>query len=99
MTWTQAAAVGEILSLIEKARKAGLVGDDQARVASVALDLEGNDALLACRLIAQGADPASLDYLDTGEIAPKVMDAHRGTVTLTHPPRGGAYFELYLPLG
>jgi hypothetical protein len=70
-------AVAKIRHLIEEARAAGALGNDQARAASVALGLEGNDALLACRLIAQGPDPASLDYLDTGEVAPKIMDAHR----------------------
>jgi hypothetical protein len=70
-------AVTKILALIEEARKSEQIGNDQARAASVALTLEGNEALLACRLVAQGADPASLDYLDTGEIAPEIMEAHR----------------------
>lgn len=70
-------SVTNILNLIEEARTTGKLGNDQARTASVALGLEGNDALLACRLIAQGSDPASLDYLDTGDVSPKIMEAHR----------------------
>jgi hypothetical protein len=69
--------VRKILDLIEEARVAEDLGNDQARTASVALGLEGHDAMLACRLIAQGSDPASLDYLDTGEVDPKIMLAHR----------------------
>lgn len=70
-------SVTKIVALIEEARRNEEIGNDQARAASVALTLEGHDALLACRLIAQGSDPASLDYLDTGEVNPKIMDAHR----------------------
>lgn len=69
--------VKKILSMIEEARLDGELGNDQARAASVALELEGNEAMLACRLIAQGADPASLDYLDAGDVDPKLMAAHR----------------------
>jgi len=71
-------SVAEILGLIEQARANNEIGNDQARAASVALQLQGDDALLACRVIAQDSDPASLDYLDTGSIAPKIMDAHLG---------------------
>ena len=69
--------VEKILSLIEEARVAKALTNDQARVASVGLALEGDEAMLACRLIAQGSDPASLDYIDTGEVSAKVALAHK----------------------
>jgi hypothetical protein len=68
--------VARIVGLIEQARATRQLGNDQARAASVALTLEGDDAMLANRLISQGADPASLDYLETGEVTPKIRQAH-----------------------
>jgi hypothetical protein len=62
---------------IEKARKAGHVSNDAARAASVALGLEGDEAMLACRLIAQGSDPASLEYVLTGSVSEPIAKAHR----------------------
>jgi hypothetical protein len=69
--------VARIVGLIEQARATRQLGNDQARAASVVLALEGDDAMLANRLISQGADPASLDYIDTGEVTPKIRQAHR----------------------
>jgi hypothetical protein len=69
--------VQQIKDLIEEARQAKELSNDQARVASVALNLEENDAMLACRLVCQGADPASLDYIDTGDVDELVMEAHK----------------------
>lgn len=66
----------EILEAIEEARLAEELTNDQARAASVCLGLEGDEAMLACRLM-QGADPASLDYLDTGAVSSMIQRAHR----------------------
>lgn len=69
--------IEEITSLIEEARREGTLGNDAARAASVALTLEGDDAMLANRVLAQGADPASIEYLVRGEVSPHVALAHR----------------------
>lgn len=69
--------VRRALALIEEARSVGELGNDQARAASVALRLSGDEAMLACRVVAQGADPASLDYLDVGEVSGGIAAAHR----------------------
>lgn len=66
-----------ILAAIESARRAGTLSNDAARAASIALTLKGDDAMLAARIVAQGADPASIEYLATGEVSPAVALAHR----------------------
>ena len=70
-------ALEEISGAIEKARKAGLIENEAANLATVALGLTGNEALLANRLVARGSDPASLELISTGEISEPVMRAHR----------------------
>jgi hypothetical protein len=74
---TDAMTIKSILSDIESARSAGLLNNDAARAASIALGLEGDDAMLANRLIAQGSDPASLEYVATGAVSTPVAQAHR----------------------
>jgi len=66
-----------ILASIESARRDGSLSNDAARAASIALGLTGDDAMLACRILAQGSDPASLEYLVTGEVSAPVATAHR----------------------
>ncbi|HET6494071.1 MAG TPA: hypothetical protein VFH61_01755 [Thermoleophilia bacterium] len=70
-------SIQNILDAIEAARLAGTLNNDSARAASVALGLEGDDAMLANRLIAQGSDPASLEYVATGSVSAPVAHAHR----------------------
>ena len=65
-----------ILDAIEAARRSGALCNEAARLASVALGLEGEDAMLANRLISQGADPASIEYLATGKVSPHIALAH-----------------------
>ena len=80
--------VQDIIQSIEDARKGGLLGNDAARAATVALGLTGNDAMLACRIIAQGADPASIEYLATGKVSDAIALAHRnGPGSLTGKDR------------
>lgn len=69
--------IQSIIQAIEDARKSGQLGNDAARAATVALGLTGNDAMLACRIIAQGADPASIEYLVTGQVSDTIALAHR----------------------
>jgi len=69
--------IQKILDEIEAARRDGHLNNDAARAASVALGLEGHDAMLANRVLAQGSDPASLEYLTTGAVSPHVDLAHR----------------------
>jgi hypothetical protein len=51
----------KLQAAIEEARRSGALSNDAARAASVVLTLEGHDAMLACRVVAQGADPASIE--------------------------------------
>ena len=66
----------QILDLIEASRIAGHLSNDQARAASLALVLEGHEAMLAARLLGNGGDPASVEYLATGEVSELVARAH-----------------------
>jgi len=61
---------------IEADREAGLITNDQAQAATIALSLTENEAMLACRLLGGGADPASLQYLEKGEVDDLVALAH-----------------------
>jgi hypothetical protein len=70
-------SIQNILDSIEAARLAGRLNNDAARAASIALGLEGDDAMLANRLIAQGSDPASLEYVAKGAVSPHIAHAHR----------------------
>lgn len=65
-----------LIALIEQARQQKGITNDQARAASVALGLEGDESMLAARLMSGGADPASLSYLADGHVSPKVALAH-----------------------
>jgi hypothetical protein len=77
-----------ILESIEAARRAGDLSNDAARAASVALELTGDDAMLACRIIAQGADPASIQYAAGGTVDDHIALAHRqGPGSLTGQER------------
>jgi hypothetical protein len=69
--------MADALASIEAARRAGRINNDAARAASVALGLTGDDAMLACRLLAQGADPASIEYLAWGKVSEPIALAHR----------------------
>lgn len=81
-------SVEAIIQSIEEARKSGILSNDAARVATVALGLTGHDAMLACRIIAQGADPASIEYLVTGQVSDAIALAHRnGPGSLTGKDR------------
>jgi hypothetical protein len=76
--------------MIEDARQKKLLTNDQARAASVALGLEGDEAMLASRLMSGGADPASLQYLERGSVSEKVALAHYagpGVFTADDPER------------
>jgi hypothetical protein len=66
----------QILDLIEASRIAGHLSNDQARAASMALVLEGHEAMLAARMLGNGGDPASVEYLATGEVSELVARAH-----------------------
>jgi len=80
--------VQDILAAIEAARRAGTINNDAARAASVALTLTGDDAMLANRIIAQGSDPASIEYLADGEVSAPIALAHRqGPGSLTGEDR------------
>jgi hypothetical protein len=84
----------DILDAIESARRAGKINNEAARAASVALTLTGDDAMLANRILAQGADPASIQYLATGSVSPCIALAHKqGPGSLT-----GADRRLWLSL-
>jgi hypothetical protein len=67
----------EVSALIEQARSTGAIKDDAARLASNAIYMDREDALLANRLVCQGADPASLELVLRGAISEPVMHAHR----------------------
>jgi hypothetical protein len=78
----------DILNAIEAARRAGTLSNDAARAASVALGLTGDDAMLAVRILAQGSDPASIEYLATGAVSAPIALAHRnGPGSLTGADR------------
>jgi hypothetical protein len=86
----------QLLDLIEGARLAGHVSNDQARAASVALGLEGHEAMLFARL-ASGSDPASQEYLATGKVSELVARAHcegPGVYTDPHSPEACHYLLL-----
>lgn len=67
----------DLLNVIEDARRSGKVNNDAARAASIALGLTGDGAMLACRLLAQGSDPASLELVAAGAVSAPIAMAHR----------------------
>lgn len=67
----------DLEAAIESARLEHRVNDDAARAATVCLTFKDDEALLACRLIAQGSDPASIEFIRYSEISNAVRLAHR----------------------
>jgi len=75
--WTPEPKTTEELNAeIELSRSAEKITSDQARAASMCLLMEGDDAMLANRVLSQGSDPASLEYLLKGTISSNVRAAH-----------------------
>jgi len=68
--------LNEIFGKIEDMRKKGLLNNEAANLASDALKLEGNEALLANRLVSRGSDPASIEMALNGNISEPTMRAH-----------------------
>lgn len=68
--------IQEVLAAIEQLRKNREISNDAANAASVALQLEGDEAMLANRLINRGSDPASFQLVIRGEISEAVRRAH-----------------------
>lgn len=69
--------LAEAREAIEKLRRDGLLNNDAAQLATAALDLSGDDALLANRLVSRGSDPGSLQLVVEGKISEPIMRAHR----------------------
>lgn len=70
-------AITEIKGKIEEARVNGLLINESAYLTSCAIDLEGDEALFANRVISRGSDPASLELALNGEISEPTMRAHK----------------------
>ena len=70
-------ALKEIGQMIEAARKKGLINNESANLASHAIELEGDEAMFANRIISRGSDPASLELALSGKISESTMRAHR----------------------
>lgn len=68
--------IKEIKDRIEDARKNRLIDNEVANLVSDALELGGNDALFANRVISRGSDPASLELAMTGTVSDATMRAH-----------------------
>jgi len=88
--------VKNILALIETARELKILTNDQARSASVNLELTGPESMAAGRLASGGADPASLQLFKYGEVDDLVALAHHagpGVYKADDPER-----ETYLAL-
>ena len=77
MSTFDTATIKGLTDAIEAARLAGVLSNDAARAASVALTLTGDDAMLAVRVLVQGSDPASLEYVTTGDVSAPIRQAHR----------------------
>ncbi len=69
--------IAKLLGEIEDLRKLGTIDNESANLASFALTLKGDEALLANRIVSRGSDPASLELVLNGEISEPVMRAHR----------------------
>lgn len=69
--------ITEINNKIEEARKNGLLNNESANLASHVIELEGNEALFANRVISRGSDPASLELALKGKISEPTMRAHQ----------------------
>lgn len=82
-TPTTNALLQNALDAIERARDEGALCNDAARAASAALRMEGDEAMLANRILSQGADPASLEYVKLGIVSEPIARAHtRGPASL-----------------
>ena len=68
--------IKEVLAMIELLRKERKVSNDAANAATVALQLQGDEAMLVNRLINRGSDPASLQFAITGTVSEPVGRAH-----------------------
>ena len=68
--------ITEIEEKIEEARKNGLINNESANLASQVINLEGDEALFANRVISRGSDPASLELALNGKISESTMRAH-----------------------
>ena len=78
----------KILDLINAAVAAGELDKNAARAAGIALGFVGDDAMLAVRVLADGADPASLEFLAYGRISDPIRLAHgRGPGSLVGEDR------------
>ena len=69
-------SIESIRADIEALRQEKVIGNEAANLASVALELQGDDAILANRLIVQGSDPLSIQLAATGEVSESVRAAH-----------------------
>jgi hypothetical protein len=67
----------KIHDLLNEAAASGELSRDLATAAVELFKLEGNEAMLACRLLGGGADPASLEYLADARVSEKIELAHR----------------------
>ncbi len=68
--------IAEISERIEDARKGGLIDNEVANLVTDSLQLSGEDALFANRVISRGSDPASLELAMTGTVSEATMRAH-----------------------
>ena len=68
--------VKDVLAAIEALRKERKISNDAANAATVALQLQGDEAMLVNRLINRGSDPASLQFAITGSVAEPIRRAH-----------------------
>jgi hypothetical protein len=80
--------VASVLASINALAASGAIDKNAARAAGLALGFTGNDAMLAVRLLADGSDPASIEYLGTGTVSEPIALAHaRGPGSLTGEDR------------
>ncbi|MDD4332497.1 MAG: hypothetical protein PHT51_00060 [Patescibacteria group bacterium] len=81
-------AIAGINKAIEDARKNRFIDNETANLISAALELKGDEALFANRVISRGSDPASFELALKGEISKPTMRAHRsGPGSLTDEER------------
>jgi len=59
----------KILADIEAARKARQLNNEAANLATSALSLEGDEAMVGNRIVSRGSDPASLELIAFGKIS------------------------------
>ena len=66
----------KILADIEAARKARQLNNEAANLATSALSLEGDEAMVGNRIVSRGSDPASLELIAFGKISDATRRAH-----------------------